>query len=251
MEKVPGEPNDHPHHHSLWVAHGDVNGTDDWSISNESGSTKQDQLTDIAQGQVCGEIISKNVWLSKDKKPLLNDLRKITIWGMPETGRYIDFDLTFTAEYGDAKFGDTKEGGLVAFRVAHTMQVEREDKKPGGTIINANGDKDGNAWGKAAAWCDYSGPVDNTVAGLTIMDSPKNIFYPTYFHVRTYGLFTANPFGLSAFKNDKKLDGGKMLKKGESWHLQYRVYVHKGNAEEAKVKQAYNGFAEPPVITLR
>src|SRR5690349_7682282 len=28
---VPDEPTDHPHHRSLWAAHGDVNGHDNWN----------------------------------------------------------------------------------------------------------------------------------------------------------------------------------------------------------------------------
>ena len=36
VEGVVGETNDHPHHKGLYVAHGDVNGTDNWSEGAES-----------------------------------------------------------------------------------------------------------------------------------------------------------------------------------------------------------------------
>src|SRR5580700_2539821 len=40
MEAVPDESTDHPHHRSLWIAHGDVNGVDNWSEETGHGSTK-------------------------------------------------------------------------------------------------------------------------------------------------------------------------------------------------------------------
>ncbi|MCD6338330.1 MAG: PmoA family protein, partial [Verrucomicrobia bacterium] len=39
MKNVPGEEQDHPHHKSLWWAHGDINGVDFWSESSRAGKT--------------------------------------------------------------------------------------------------------------------------------------------------------------------------------------------------------------------
>ena len=64
----------------------------------------------------------------------------------------IDFEITFKATAGPVMFGDTKEG-MFGLRVACSMDV---DKKRGGQIINAEGLVDGQAWGKASAWVDYS-----------------------------------------------------------------------------------------------
>jgi hypothetical protein len=37
MAKVPGEETDHPHHRSLWFAHGPVNGVDVWTERKNTG----------------------------------------------------------------------------------------------------------------------------------------------------------------------------------------------------------------------
>jgi len=249
MDYHEGEEKDHPHHHSLWVAHGNVNGIDNWSVESGHGFTKQTRINFVESGPVCGRFSTFNDWTSADGKKILEDHRVLTIWGAPETGRIIDFDLTFMATEGDVKFGDTKEGGLVSLRVADSMT---EKRKKGGIITNANGGVGmSETWGKSAPWCDYSGPVDGITAGLSILDHPANPFFPTYFHVRDYGLFTANPFGLSAFTNDKSKDGSRILKKDQPWHLRYRVYIHAGDVKSSRVAEAYSNFADGPKITVR
>ncbi len=250
MEYHEGERKDHPHHQSLWVAHGLVNGVDNWSVGSGHGYTVQKELLAHFSGPVCGRFETLNDWTANDGKKLLEERRVITIWGMPDSARMIDFDMTFTATEGDVKFGDTKEGGLISIRVAHSIR-ERQEEGDGGTIANSNGQVGaGEAWGKAAPWCDYSGPVDGITAGFTIMDHPYNPFYPTHYHVRDYGLFTANPFGLSYFI-DKKHDGSQVLKKGESWRCRYRIYIHSGTVETGNVAQAYCNYADGPKVSLR
>jgi VCBS repeat-containing protein len=109
----------------------------------------------------------------------------------------------------------------------------------GGTVLNANGDKDGDAWGKAAPWVDYVGPVKDNTVGIAIMNHPSSFRFPTYWHVRTYGLFTANPFGLHHFKGDNNIDGSHTLAKGETMTLRYRVYIHKGTTQEAEIAKQF------------
>ena len=55
------------------------------------------------------------------------------------------------------------------------------------------------AWGRRSAWVDYSGEVNGENVGVAIFDHPANPNYPTYWHVRDYGLFSLNPFGQNSF----------------------------------------------------
>ena len=65
--------------------------------------------------------------------------------------------MKFTAEYGDVKFGDTKEGGIVAFR----MNDELREQGGTGKITTSEGAVgEKAAWGKPAAWCDYTGTLE-------------------------------------------------------------------------------------------
>jgi len=256
METFEGEKEDHPHHQSLYVSHCDVNGTNFWNFGKDQGLQKLTKLNATVSSPACGRIDATLDWKTgDDKTKILEEHRIVTIWGTPEAGRAIDFDLTFTATEGDVKFGDTKEGGLLSLRVAKKIREDKREKNDpdslsgGGRITNSNGQTGSGAWGKPAPWCDYSGVAGKGKAGLTIMDSPQNPFFPTYYHVRTYGLFTANPFGIHNFVN-KNVDGTQILKKGESWRFRYRLYIHAGDVETGGVADAYNRFAVAPRVIL-
>ncbi len=90
---------------------------------------------------------------------------------------------------------------------------------------------------------DYHGPVDGQTLGIAVLNHPTSFRFPTYWHVRTYGLFAANPFGLSEFTN-KKLDGTHTLPKGQSLHLRYRIIFHTGDEHQAKIAAAFEKYAE-------
>ena len=102
----------------------------------------------------------------------------------------MDFEITLKASNGELTFGDTKEGTM-AVRLAETMRLK--GKAGQGHIVNSAGVRDGQTWGKRAEWCDYYGPVEGRTVGIAIFDHPKNPRHPTWWHVRDYGLFAANP----------------------------------------------------------
>ena len=56
--------------------------------------------------------------------------------------------------------------------------------------------------------------------------------------MRGYGLFAANPFGITSL-GDKSADGSVTLKPGEKLHFKYRVVVHPGDTDIAKLWSEY------------
>ena len=231
------EKKDHIHHRSFWFTHGDVNGVSFWH-ENESHGVIQHRSYDKVEGGETATITTTNDWMH-DGKRHCQDVRTIVIGGDFDR-RWIDFDITISAPDGPVVFGDTKEGSF-GLRVAGSMRTEL---KEGGRIVNTHGQTDADAWGKAAPWVDYSGPVGDQRVGIAIMNHPSSFRFPTYWHVRTYGLFAANPFGLHDFKRSKDVDGSHKLAKGESFRLRYRVLIHQGDEKEGKVADAYKTFAE-------
>ena len=252
MEKFDGEAEDHPHHQSLWVSHGDVSGVNFWHLGNNQGYQRHQKFVSVDDGPVCGRIVQAIDWEDEKGKKLLNELRTVTIWATSDGARMMDFDIVLKPANGDVTFGDTKEGGLLSLRTAYTMRETLPNKTKGtGLISNAEGATHAkDTWGKPSPWCDYSGPVGGTTAGLTIMDNPANEFYPTRYHVRDYGLFTANPFGLSHFIG-KGHDGTQVLKSGESWRQRYRLYIHAGDVNQANVKGMYSNYADGPRVKVK
>jgi hypothetical protein len=143
-------------------------------------------------------------------------------------------------------FGDNKDGSM-AIRVAETMRLDGKsspDKSNHGHIVLSTGVRDNDTWGKRADWCDYYGPVDGKIVGVAMFDNPNNPRHPTWWHVRDYGLFAANPFGKHDFeKLDDKTAGNLTVPAGKSITFRYRFYMHEGNEQEANVAEKYKEYA--------
>jgi len=243
METVAGEDHDHPHQRSFWFTHGKVNGVDFWSEQGEHGTIKETARTSMVSGPVLGRLCTSDDWIGPDGRKVCEDERMLTFY-KTANARVIDFEIVLKAAIGPVTFGDTKEG-MFGLRVASSMDV---DKKRGGRIVNAEGLVDGQAWGKASPWVDYSGPVNGKTVGIAILNHPRSFRYPTTWHVRTYGLFAANPFGWHDFGLSKP--GDYTLPAGGKLWFGYRVILHEGDARSARIADAFERYGEPPAIDV-
>lgn len=245
VEKIGGETTDHPHHRGLWFTHGKVNGTDFWMESDKTGKTIHSGYGEVRGGPVYGVMQSRTNWVKPEGTIIAEDAREVRVYGL-SSGTLMDFAVTIKAIGGPLTFGDTKEGSF-ALRLADSMRVAVEKGKTAeGHILNSQGDKDAKTWGKSAAWCDYYGPVDGQTVGVAIFDDPSNPRHPTTWHVRDYGLFAVNPFGLHDF--DKKNPDGAgdlIVPDGQSVTFRYRLFFHQGTTLEAGVPQMGQAFITP------
>jgi len=244
MKDSPGEEHDHPHHRSLWWAHGDINGVDFWSESPKAGKTVHEKFTELKSGADSGRIATRNRLVAPDGRVVATEDLAITIPNRAED-RIIDISATVTADKEELTFGDTKEGTM-AIRLAESMRLIRGKKAGDGHIVNSEGVRDGETWGKRAKWCDYYGPVGGQVVGVAIFDHPSNPRHPTWWHVRDYGLFAANPFGLHDFEKQPAGAGKLVVPKGQAVTFRYRLYFHKGDEKQGRVAEQYEAFAPSP-----
>ncbi|MBI3830096.1 MAG: PmoA family protein [Planctomycetes bacterium] len=244
---VPNEKHDHPHHRGLWVAFGDVNGTDNWSEEKSHAYQTHQRFTELVNGPVFGRFTEVLHWESNERKKVCEELRTFTTWTLPQDARVVDLTVTFNATEGPVKFGDTKEGGICSLRVPTSM-----DGNKGGTIENAAGGVgEAETWGKSAHWVDYYGPVEGQDVGATIMDHPFNLRHPAPWHVRDYGLFSANPFGHSHYKSSLLQRGDYTVEAGGSLVFRYRVYLHRGDTRRGDVAAKWHDYAFPPAVKVK
>ncbi len=240
MEPQAGEDHDHPHHRSFWSAYGEVNGVDDWSQEKNHGWIRHKQFTHQTSGPVYGGFEATAIWTSNDDKPLLDERRAIRVYNVGPDRRLLDYEIHLAASYDDVHYGDTKEGGILSWRVASTM-----DGKRGGLMENSLGGKtEKEVWGKHAAWLDYSGDVDGERLGIAMMDHPGNLHHPCRWHARDYGLVGTNPFANAAFGEGDK--NGYVQKKGDTLNFYYRVLIHRGGAKEGHVDDAFHAWVQGP-----
>ncbi|MFO0892238.1 MAG: PmoA family protein [Isosphaeraceae bacterium] len=243
MKDVPGEDRDHPHQRSLWFTHGNVNGVDFWSEQSNHGTVRESSRRLVISGPVAGRLHTTDEWVGPDGKPVCTDERIVTIY---RTGsvRVLDFEIALNATAGPVTFGDTKEG-MFGLRVASSMDV---NKKQGGRIVNAEGLTDEKAWGQPSPWVDYTGPIRGKEVGIAVLNHPRSFRHPTTWHVRTYGLFAANPFGWRDFGVGKS--GAYTLPAGESIRFMYRIILHEGGTQTAHIVDQYRRYAARPAIDV-
>jgi hypothetical protein len=227
---------DHVHQRSLWFTHGSVNGIDFWSEGK--GRIEHREFVKIESGPEA-VIVTRNDWLSPDGSKLQLQDERTFKFGADALRRWIDCEIVLRATSGPVVFGDTKEGSF-GVRVASSMRV---DSKQGGKIVNSDGKTNAAAWGKPAAWVDYHGPVEGETLGIAILNHPTSFGFPSHWHVRTYGLFAANPFGLSDFTAGAT-KGEYTLPAGETMKLRYRVLLHKGDEKSGGVAESFAEFAK-------
>ncbi len=243
-EGTPKFAQDHPHHKSFWSAYGDINGVDLWTEGAETGAQRVENIS-YGSGDAYGWIVSNNKWYDKDGNYVITENREYRFYATPEKSRIFDAFVSFIAEEKDAEFRDTKEGGIVSARM-------HPDISSKGIITIANGETgEDKVWGKPTPWCDYSADMNNVGwRGLAIFDHPTNLRYPSSWHVRKYGLFAANCFGYSYFREkeyNKNLpeSGNYIIKKNETLSFRYRMCVHSGDVKTALITEHARNFQEP------
>jgi hypothetical protein len=237
-------PSDHIHHKSMYVAQGAVNGHDNWSEMAGHARSVNMALERLGEGPILASIRATNDWISARGEKLMQEITCITVYDAGSDARIMDWEITWFAAYQGVHLGDTKEAGTISVRVAESMEERR-----GGRIVNAyGGTTEAECWGKRAPWVDYYGPVGDAVLGIAIFDHPDNFRHPTYWHVRSYGLFTANQWGIHDFTGDWSRRGDYAIPKG--WHLSFnfRVYIHRGDTKAALVADKYLDYAYPPSV---
>ena len=219
------------HHKSIFIGHADVNGINFFHDNNPTRSNLGDIVLEKSQHEIDENgmhVMTHNGWITKADVRLLEEERNFTVI-LGENAHIIDLTSTLIASQTDLTFAQDNHSFL-GVRVADTMDVE-----DGGTILNANGQRnEEEAMRQSANWTDYSGVVAGKTVGVTLMNHPSNP--PSAFFTRNYGTFLTN-FTL--------LDKHE-LSRGERLTQRFRILVHEGDATEADVENYYNQFVETP-----
>ncbi len=241
---------DHRHQRGLWFAHDDVNKLDFWNNDASYNTPNRGKMIlkkigAVKSGKKQGSFSTVFDLTNLAGEPQLTESRVMTFYDDPKL-RTIDLDITLTA-VKPVVFGDSKDGALgVRLRPILQEEAQRNDKfTPTGHIVNAEGlQTEKAAWGKPSEWCDYWGEIQGEKVGIAIFDNPANPHHPVRWHVRGYGLFAANPFGLAAFTGDKTQNGSMSLKPGQNLRFRYRIVIHPGDVKTADVAGMWARYAK-------
>jgi hypothetical protein len=262
-----GESNDHRHQVGVWLNYGNVNGLDFWGNGSRgswgvrSGEIKHLNIEKMTEGKGEGSLITNESWVDSLGRELLSERTEYYFSGKG-SARIIDRITTLTAT-GDTVFlKDTKEG-MFGIRVAKQLHLpSKEDlllreasgdttkvKSSSASDISGNyrsseGVTGLDVWGTRAKWMDLNGSFNDEIVSLVICDHPANQSYPTYWHARGYGLFSANPLGAEDFTQGKKILNFN-IPAGKSATFRYRVIVNSGaDLTDKEINEYAEAFAK-------
>jgi len=266
MENKAGDRTDHPHHVGIWFNYGDVNGLDFWNNSDaipaeerpKFGTIYHQSLGKVKDGKGKASFEAESLWKAPDNTSLLNE--KTTFSFQAKDGlRIIDRKTTLTALVDEVDFTDNKEG-MYAIRVARELELpsdkptelmdshgvvtkvaKMDNTYVKGDYRSSEGIEGGDVWGTRATWMKLGSEINGEDVSLVIVDHPKNVGYPTYWHARDYGLFAANPLGQKVFSEGKE-ELNYSLKKGQSVTFNYRMIIASSDLTDEEINQLVKDF---------
>ena len=241
------DPDLEPHQRDLGFGHGNMDGLDFWEEAGfvpkyssrqaeAFGRLRLEKIETANGGSNSGSIKADFALVGPGDWVLGEETQDYTFAG-DENTRTVNCEITLRATHGPLVLGDTKEGSF-------EIRVAKDLNSPPGHVVNSlGGVGEKEVWGKRADWVDYYGVVAGEELGIAIFDHPESFRHPTWWHARHYGLFAANPFGIREFTRDPKQDGSWTIPERQSLGLRYRVFIHHGDYQQAKVAEAYQRYA--------
>ena len=262
LVKIKGGSDDHQHHVGIFFAVDKVNGINFWNNIVPLPQIKHFKTTEMANGIGKGKLATVMHWIDQNGKILLEESRTMVFLADENEDEYaIDFSIDLTARQNKVVFEDIEEG-VFAIRVADYLR-EGDSKlrlNPGdplpeesisgtGRYFSSNGDETAkNVWGKRARWVALQGVRKSKVVGVAILNHPASINYPTYWHVRSYGLFSANPLGQGDFQRQSRYKKNPViplrltLKQGQKVHFRFLVIVYEGLRTKEQMERRFSEF---------
>ncbi len=243
-----GERADHPHHIGVWFNFESVNGHDYWNNSAnvdhnkyKYGSIIPIGKVKIKKGKKSGSLLTKAQWIDSHGNKVIDESTHY-VFSSSQGANIVDRITTLKAIADTVLFKDAKDG-LFAIRVNRALEHPNDKadifidssgmpgKKPildftklTGNYRNAQGIEGEKTWGLRSEWVTLEGVIESDPKSITIIDHPKNVNYPSYWHTRGYGLFSINPLGESIFTKGQKATNLR-LKKGDEVTFRYRLVI--------------------------
>ncbi|WP_339911247.1 PmoA family protein [Symmachiella dynata] len=220
----------YPHHRSLWLGCDPLNGGNYWGDNAlKTGQIRSVELALDTEKQTDTSVTfnEKCEWTRPGSTPL-KDVRQYTVTRPHDSQIWID-----------CEFGITAIEDISIKRAKHSFFAMRaaSDISPayGGTLMNSHGDINAKGtYGKTADWCGYFGKRKlrpDLVEGICIMNHPDNFGGNCPWFTRDYGHLSPSPLAF--------LKSPWTMSEGETLDLRYRVVLHVGTPQEAKLNELF------------
>jgi hypothetical protein len=264
LVEMKGGSDDHRHHVGIFFAVDKVNGTNFWNNTAPLPQIKHIKTTQVAVDNGKAKLETVMHWIDQNGNVLLEENRSMVFLAGENEDEYaIDFSIDLKARQNEVVFEDIEEG-VFAVRVADCLRegnskmmlkadqsLPEESISGTGRYFSSNGDETAkNVWGKRARWVALQGIRKGKVVGIAILNHPESINYPTYWHVRSYGLFSANPLGQGDFQRQNRYKKNPVLplhltlKRGQKAHFRFLVIVYEGIRTNQQIEERFREFVK-------
>lgn len=264
LTELEGGSDDEPHHVGIYFAADQVNGAKFWNNTSVSPQIKHVSTDLLKGGKGSGTLKTTAEWINESGQVLLIEKKTVTfIAGENDSEYEIDFDVELIADEDVVHFEDIEEG-VLAFRWSdYLREAEGENyPQPGkplpeeslngtGMYFSSNGDERAeNIWGRRARWVALQGVRNQKVVGAAMLNHPNSINYPTFWHVRAYGLMAGNPLGQGDFlrqsphQKNPVLWLRKTLHEDEKIHFRFKIIVFEGLKTQEQIESKFQEFVK-------
>jgi len=221
---------EYPHHSSLFFGCDLVNGGNYWQEGLDRGRIISVNAEIVKQGNDTVIITDECIWSRPGAISPVKDRRKIIITSPSATISQIDIEIMMEMLI-DVTIKKTNHS-LFSARMAADLSVTN-----GGTVVNAEGLKsEKDTFGKRSPWMDFSGRRGDGIEGLAIFQHPSNTWYPSPWFTRDYGFMSPTPMYWPENGTETKMIKGTVI------NLKYRVLVHSGDYNQARINEAFNRY---------
>jgi hypothetical protein len=228
-------PKDHYHHRGIawmwpgvWIGDRKV---DEWHIKGVH--QKFIRWLGKEVGPVCAVMGVEAGWFLDDGTKKADEISWYRVFRSTDTGRAIDVHYTLRAIDEPIRIQGTLalDKGYGGFCIRFGPREETKITSPQGVEAR---DSDRIPY----PWVDFSAKFAGAdlYSGATIFINPGNPGFPNGWTIRHYGFLGVAWPGLDVYT----------IEPGESFTLQYRVWIHRGGAEEGNVEEAWEEYSELP-----
>lgn len=236
----------HPHQSGIWSAwtktEFEGRTPDFWNIHNNTGRVDQaDSLKNSWVGPVQAGFKAKHYFkdLSAPEPVIaLNEEWNVHIYKSPQDHSYQIFDIVVTQSVNTGKpliLPEYHYGG-VGFRGNRDW-----DDPKNMTFLTSEGlGRDGNT--TRPRWTHIGGLSDGELAGITVMDHPKNFRYP-----QPVRIHPEEPY----FVYSPTQIGEMRIEPGSPYVVSYRYVTYDGEPKPGELNRIWNDYAYPPGVTVK
>ncbi len=239
----------YPHHRSFWFAD-TVQFEGEREVSTYNALTSGERMADgsfgppfhdrvrhvaftrLESGPGRGVVGAVLVWEMDGGRPVLDELRELTVLTLGRGEYVLDLSFTLNAAYGDVHFISDD----VHYAWPYLRLETRWSGENGGIVISDTGATGQEATNmKPAKWIDYSNTVEGETAGIAVFQWPDGREHSWL--TREYGCFGPR-------RPDDRSGVPFVLKKGETLAQRVGILVHRGDVRTGRVAERYGNYIQ-------